>query len=161
MDVRFNIVGDGAERQALEGQAKRLGLEDRVVFFGSRSDVPALLNDFDVFVLASRHEGLPLTILEAMSSGLPVVATDVGSVGETVENGVNGFLVPPDRPKAIAEALDRLLRDSALRLRMGEAGRRRAVAEFSMAEAVRKHAALYMEILRRKAPGRALPEAVR
>jgi len=149
-NVRLHLVGDGPSRGALETQAGYLGLGRNVRFLGLRNDVPEWLRAMEVLVLGSATEGLPLTILEAMASGLPVVATSVGGVPEMVEDGVNGFLVPPEDPVALAAALERLVKDRDLRLRMGRKGREIAVKKFSLDIAVRKHEELYLKLLREK-----------
>ena len=149
-DVSFRLIGDGACRPDLERQAHELGIEDRVEFLGTRDDVPALLRDLDVFVLPSRTEGLPLSVLEAMASGLPVVATRVGSLHEIVREGRTGLLVEAMNPQALAAALERLVLDRALRLDMGREARRVAETEFSLKRAVEQHEALYLELLRKK-----------
>ena len=108
------IVGDGPERPALEAELRRLGIDDRVRLAGEQSDVRALLADADAFVLSSRSEGLPVSILEAMAAELPVVASRVGGVPELVVDGENGFLVPPGDPRELAAALERLVDDPDL-----------------------------------------------
>jgi len=144
------IVGDGPERERLERLAASLGIAQRVAFEGWQSDARDFLTTFDVFVLPSRFEGFPLVLLEAMLAGLPVVATDVGSVAEAVQDGETGLLVPPDDVQALNEALHTLLDDPDLRRKLGDAGRARAL-EFSPARMAREFEALYAEVLGRHA----------
>lgn len=146
-DVRLDLVGDGTLRDALTSQVSRLGLGERVAFLGSRDDVPELLHRLDLFVLPSRFEGLPLTVLEAMATGLPVVATRVGSLDEVVEEGRNGLLVPAEDPAALADALEKLVTDADLRERMGREGRTLAESTFSLSAAARRHEELYLRTL--------------
>ena len=117
---------------------------------GSRGDVPDLLARADVFVLASRSEGAPISILEAMAAGLPVVASDVGGVGELVVDGATGLLVPAGDPAALAAALERLLADPELRRRLGAAGRERARERFDLRAARDAHVSLYVRELERR-----------
>ncbi len=122
--ARLLVVGDGSERADLERQAAALGLGERVRFLGTRGDVAALLAASDAYVQPSLFEALPTSVLEAMAVGVPVVATAVGGTLELVQPGVNGLLVPPSDPAALAEALATLLDASAAdRARMGQAGR--------------------------------------
>ena len=146
-EVRVMIVGDGPERGALETRIAQLGLGDRVHLLGFRTDIPELLAGCDLFVLPSLFEGLPLSILEAMAAGKAVVATAIGGNDEAVVDGVTGLLVPPADPQALADALRTLLREPERRRRLGEAGRRRAEAEFSATAMVRRVAAVYDEVL--------------
>ena len=113
--VRALLVGGGPDRPAVEAAVRTLGLEHEVRLAGDRLDVPELLAGASVFVLASRSEGAPISILEAMAAGLPVIASDVGGVAELVVDGVTGRLVPPGDPAALAAALDDLLADAELR----------------------------------------------
>jgi glycosyltransferase involved in cell wall biosynthesis len=124
--LRVWLVGDGSERAALEVRARRLGLESSVQFLGFRDDVAELLQASDVFVLPSRYEAMPITILEAMASGLPCVVTDVGDNAELVEDGVRGKVVPREDPHALVEAMNELMLNPALRRTMGEAARHTA-----------------------------------
>jgi len=149
-DVRLDLVGDGSLRRQLEDQVSGLRLIKHVRFLGSRDDVAALLRAFDVFALASRFEGLPLTVLEAMAAGLPVVVTRVGSLHEAVEEERNGFIVPSEQPAQLAAALDKLVVDPSLRSRMGAAGRRMCEERFSLAAVAEQHQDLYERLLHAK-----------
>jgi len=142
-DCQLICVGDGPLRSETERFAAQHNLRDRVFFMGTRMDVPEILAASDIFVLASRWEGLPLSIIEAMLSGLSVVATSVGGVRELVEEGVTGLLVPPGDACSLAEALRKLLEDKSLRRQMGEAGRRRALERFTLERMIEEHRALY------------------
>jgi glycosyltransferase involved in cell wall biosynthesis len=141
------LVGDGPDRAAVEEEVRRYGLEPVVEVLGERNDVPELLAEADVFVLSSRSEGLPISILEAMAAGLPVVASDVGGVPEVVAEGETGLLVPPGDPQRLAEALGRLLGDPALRGRLGQAGRIRVAEHFDLAKVQQAHLDLYSRML--------------
>lgn len=145
--VRLAIVGEGGERTNLAGRIARLGLSDRVRLFGNRTDVPALLGEADVFVLSSVAEGMPGVVLEAMASGLPVVATRVGGTGELVVDGETGTLAPASDGSALTEALDRYARNPELRLEHGRAGRRRVESHFSLAAMLSAYTRLYDQLL--------------
>ncbi len=148
-----DLVGDGPLRRTVEEELRRLGLGATVRLLGEREDVATLLAQSDVFVLASRSEGLPLSILEAMAAGLPVVASRVGGVPELVVDGETGLLVRPGDPEQLAAALGRLLADELLRRRLGEAGRARAREHFDLDSVRRAHVDLY----RRELAKRGLP----
>jgi glycosyltransferase involved in cell wall biosynthesis len=130
--ARLIVVGDGPERPALEACAAALGLADVVRFTGYRADVRALLPACDIYVNTSTHEGVSLTILEAMAASLPVVATDAGGNREVVADGETGVLVPPRDPAACAGALAHLAADGERRKVMGRRGRERVVRQFSI-----------------------------
>jgi glycosyltransferase involved in cell wall biosynthesis len=149
------IVGEGPDRQRLETEIRRLGLERAVLLAGDRSDVADLLAGADVFVLSSTSEGLPLSILEAMAAALPVVASSVGGVPEAVKDGDTGLLVPPRDPVRLAAALERLLADPALRRRLGANGRERVREHFGLEAFQQAHVAVYRGELARV--GRAAP----
>ncbi len=154
-EARFLVVGDGGclgpggpdYRGQLEAMAGRLGIGERVVFAGFRTDVPELLQAVTVAVQPSLSEGLSNVVLEAMAAGLPVVATEVGGNGEMVEHGVSGLLVPPRDAGALAAAIGRLLAEPALARSLGAAGRRRAASCFSLAALQRNTTRLYREVL--------------
>jgi glycosyltransferase involved in cell wall biosynthesis len=144
------LVGDGPDRPALQAEVRRLGLQEVVTFAGTRDDVPDLLARADVFALSSRSEGAPVSILEAMAAGLPVVASRVGGVPELVVDGKTGLLVPPGDPGAMGSALGRLLADAGLRRRLGAAGRERALRRFDVRTQRRAHLDCYVRELTRR-----------
>jgi glycosyltransferase involved in cell wall biosynthesis len=119
----IDLIGDGPREPAMRRLAVKLGLGDRVRFHGALADPAPLLAQAQLFVLSSRSEAFPRSILEAFRAGLPVVASNVGGVGEAVTDGTNGLLVPPGDTPALAAALKRLIESGALRKSMGEAGR--------------------------------------
>lgn len=143
---RFRIViaGEGPLRSALEAQIARQGSGDVVQLLGHRGAVERLFAALDVYVLCSRSEGMPNTVLEAMASGVPVVSTQVGGADELVLDGHSGLLVPAARPDLLAEAIAKLIDDPALRRLMGEAGRRRATEAFSLAAMVGGYQSVYL-----------------
>jgi glycosyltransferase involved in cell wall biosynthesis len=144
---RLLLVGDGGQRGALEQRVSRLGVGDRVQMTGWVENPRAILADADLFVLPSRFEGFPLAVVEAMLAGLPVVAADVGSVGEAVIDDETGLLVEPDDVDALAAALQRLLGDADQRGRLGRAGRRLALARFTPDRMARAYMELYRELV--------------
>jgi sugar transferase (PEP-CTERM/EpsH1 system associated) len=152
--LRLVIVGDGPLRSRLQAEAESLGIAAEVTFTGARTDTPELLRGFDVFVLPSVNEGISNTILEAMATGLPVVASRVGGNPELVEDGLCGSLYDPAAPAALQQALLPYLTDPALRERHGRAARQRVVQNFSLDAMVRRYLAMYDELLARPtAPG--------
>jgi glycosyltransferase involved in cell wall biosynthesis len=144
--ARFVIVGDGERKAALVAQAGELGLQDRVVFAGFRTDLDRLVPAFDVFCLSSKMEGLGTSLLDAMCFGRPVVATDAGGIPEAVEDGVTGRVVPVQDPAALAAALVAVLTDPSLRARLGAAGRQRFESRFSADRMVDSTLAVYDEL---------------
>ncbi len=152
--LRLAMVGDGPLREDAAALLRAGGAEDLAWLPGSRDDVPAWLRGFDVFVLPSLAEGISNTILEAMASARPVVATRVGGNPELVVEGETGLLVPRADPGALAEALGRYLDDPALARRHGAAGRRRVEAVFGLDAMVTAYQAVYDGLRRRRAPSR-------
>jgi sugar transferase (PEP-CTERM/EpsH1 system associated) len=144
--ARLVLVGDGELRDDLTARAGDLGLSDRIVFLGSRHDVPELLGALDVFVLSSYTEGLAVTLLEAMAAGLPVVATDVGGNGEVVENGQTGLIVPPRDPDALSRAMRWMIEHGDEAGGMGKRGRWRVEERFSIGAMVRSYCERYDRI---------------
>lgn len=156
-DVVLNVAGDGPDRGRLADQAKRLGIEANVDFLGyqSQAQVRDLLQKTDVFVMASFAEGVPVVLMEAMAAGVPVVATQIAGIPELVEDGINGYLVPPGDAAAVARRTAQLLTDADLRDRLGSAGRAKVDAEFN----IHKEAARLVEVLTNALAGK--PSAVR
>ncbi len=143
------LAGDGAVRQDLEAQARRLGLDDHHVrFLGFRRDVPDLLAASDFFLLPSLTEGLPLSVLEAMAFGLPVVATPVGGIPEVVTPDREGLLIPVEDVHALAAAIARLTCNPSLRLQLGRAARERVQRDFSYDAMTSQYEELYTTLLR-------------
>ncbi len=149
-DFRLDLVGDGPARAELQALAKELGLTGHVRFLGERDDVSALLSAASVFVLSSLSEGVPLTLLEAMATGLPAVVTDVGGNREIVMPGETGLLVPPGSPPALAEAIRTLWTHPDQARRFGAAGRRRVEEAFDIRHVAARYESLYRELLDRK-----------
>jgi L-malate glycosyltransferase len=148
-DLRLVLVGDGPEREKIQAEIDRLAVADRVLMLGTRHDVAELLRAADIFLLTSISEGIPVTILEAMAAGLPVVATQVGGVPEIVRHEHSGLLAPPGDDAELAKALVRLATDPGLRQRMGDFGRQRAREEFSQERMHAAYRAIYEEMLGR------------
>jgi glycosyltransferase involved in cell wall biosynthesis len=137
------MVGDGSQRAEVETALAQSGCADCAWLPGMRADVDRAFRAFDVFALPSLGEGISNTILEAMASGLPVVATRVGGNAELVGDGETGILVPRAEPMAMAQALRAYVDDTPLRLRHGAAGRIRAEAEFSLTRMAANYMAVY------------------
>lgn len=127
----------------LRARISALGIRDAVIIHGESANLHELLPGIDVVTLASRNEGTPTVLMEAMACGVPVVATDVGGVSDVVVDGVTGFLVPPSDQRAFASALVSLLSDPAVASRMGAAGRARAIAKFSVERSLEAHLRAY------------------
>lgn len=145
VDFSLVLVGDGPQRGRLERLAAELQLPAR--FLGARSDVPALLAAADIVVLASLHEGLSNSLLEAMAAGKPVVATDVGGNREALDEA--GLIVPPADTVGLASAMERLLRNPELARRLGDLARRRASTVFPIGAMVDQHIEIYESLYRR------------
>jgi glycosyltransferase involved in cell wall biosynthesis len=137
------LVGQGELESSLRAEVASRNLETHVRFLGFRSDVPALLSLFDVFVLPSLSEGLSMALLEAMAAGNPVVATRVGGNPELVLDADTGFLVGAESPDSISDKVVRILQDKALAARMGESGRRRVREKFSFRAMVDRYQGYY------------------
>jgi glycosyltransferase involved in cell wall biosynthesis len=144
------LVGGGELENAVREQVAGLGLQERVRFLGVRADVADILRASDVFVLSSRVEGNPMSVMEAMAAGLPVVSTAVGGVPELVREGVTGLLVPSEDAGALAQAMQALVDDPVRRQAMGAAARQHAVAHFDIRHTVRGYEQLYETLLCRE-----------
>ncbi len=144
--VKALIIGDGQDRARLEGFCREKGLSDHVVFLGHQEKIADYYQVLDLLVLPSLSEGLPNTVLEAMSFGVPVLATAVGGVPEIIQNG-NGMMVPPNDPEALAERMIELLSDDALRQAIGLKGKKSLYPRFAPENRVRQIVSLYEELL--------------
>ncbi len=149
--MRLLLVGDGPERDTIERTVAELALRDAVTLLGKRGDVERVLAAGDLVVLSSfdRVETFPMSLLEGMASGLPVVATRVGSVAEMVSEGENGFLVAPGDDAAFAEALSLLAEDPSLRLKFGKRSQERVRSEFPREKMVKERQALFEKVAKR------------
>ena len=141
--VNFRVAGEGEQRDQLERAIERAGLAQRLLLPGVARDVPGFLGSLDVAVLPSRAEGMSNALLEYMAAGRPIVATSVGGNAELIEDGVQGLLVPPEDPEALARAIGQLITDRALACRLGAAARRRARERFSREAMVRRFENFY------------------
>lgn len=141
------IAGEGPERAALEADIARRGLKEQVRLLGWRGDIPSLLRAADLFVLSSLWEGMPNVVLEAMSAGVPVVATDVEGVRELIPGDDTGLLVPAGAPSALAAEIGRVLTDPALARRLGTAGQQRARKHFPWDRTVDGFVTLWRRLL--------------
>jgi glycosyltransferase involved in cell wall biosynthesis len=145
------MIGDGPELSGLREVAADLGLEELTEFTGAVNGVDAWYRKFDLFVMSSVQEGLPLALLEAMSYAIPCVATDVGAIGAALENGLEGTIVPPGDPQILAAAIDRYFDEPVLRTTHGDAARSRVRRDFSIESAAKRHLDLYRKLLDEKA----------
>ena len=136
-------------RSSLSAQARDRGIAERVHLLGLRKDIAAILASADVFVLPSLSEGLPLALLEAMFAGCPIVASDVGDVADALADGESGVLVQAGDPRALAAAIDGLLRNQERARELGQRARRRAAAEYDVSQMVRRYVDVYEELLER------------
>ena len=128
--LRVDIVGDGDLREGLEAQSRELGLEETVRFLGQRNDVHARMRGFDCYVLSSVVEGMPNALLEAMALGRPVVTTSAGGSAEVVVDGESGMVVPPKDADALADAIERVLREELLAERLSRGAVARVRSHF-------------------------------
>lgn len=147
----LDLVGDGPLEEEMRRLASQLGLAERVRFLGYVADPAPVLAGAQVFVLSSRSEAFPRSVLEALRAGLPVVASAVGGVGEAVTDGINGLLVPAGNPELLAAALERLLADAPLRKSMGARARAAYERRFRLKYMVDSTAAIYATLLGRTA----------
>jgi glycosyltransferase involved in cell wall biosynthesis len=146
-DARLLLAGEGPERPRLEEEARRLGLDGRVIFLGQREDIPTVLAALDLFAFPSLWEGMPMALLEAMLLERPVVAARGVGVDEAVTDGVTGLLVAPRDSAATAGALLRLLRDPREAARLGEAARRRVLDRYALGRVATEFDRLYRRVL--------------
>jgi glycosyltransferase involved in cell wall biosynthesis len=150
IDAVLCMVGDGPDRDSVEHLASELGVVRHCLFPGYQEEIGRFFAAFDAFVLPSGNEGTPVTAIESLASGCPVVATRVGGVPDVVQDGVDGFLVEPADLEALADRLARLAGDLELRVQMGAAGRERVLPRYSVERLIDDVDDLYRRLLERK-----------
>ena len=146
-DVRFSILGSGPDEMMLKAQARTLGLDGCFAIHAPAEDPTAYYRSLDVYLNTSESEGLPLSILEAMANGIPVVAAGIGGIPEIITHGVNGLLVGSDTPQDFAGSCAQLLADPATRERLGHEARTRVVSAFSAERMAERYIDVYRDIL--------------
>jgi glycosyltransferase involved in cell wall biosynthesis len=146
------IIGEGPERQALQTMANDAGLSGRILFAGYRKQAFQYLKHFDVFVLPSLTEGLPITILEAMQAEVPIIATRVGGIPVALENGKSGILVEPGNPNALADAVTRVWSDPQGAAERGKLARESALKKYSSRRMAEDYLRVYERVLREGGP---------
>jgi L-malate glycosyltransferase len=151
-DLVVLLVGAGRQEEALRRQVRELKLENTVQFLGTRRDLPEIFRALDIFVQPSLWEGLPLALLKAMGAGLPVVATRVSGSREAIADGVNGCLVAPGDPEALARAILKLHQQPGARRGLGDAARGTAAARYSLEAMLHRLEELYLDLWRRANP---------
>ena len=148
LDTKILIVGDGPLRERLEALSKELGVRDNVIFTGFRSDIKELLSAVDLLVIPSLLEGFPMVTLETMAMAKPIIATNIDGITEQITDGVDGILVPPKNPSALAKAVIRVLNDKETARNMGLAARKKVEQEFSVGKMVAETEKVYMSLLK-------------
>lgn len=148
-DLPWNLqlVGDGPFQEEIKMLARGYGLEDRIQYLGRRQDIPEILDSADVFVLTTNWEGFPRSILEAMRAGLPVIATEVAGIPESVKDQVTGYLVPPGDSELVSQRIRQLLESEDLRKKLGAKGREHFEANFTFEKMANATLDLYTEIV--------------
>lgn len=147
-NIKLTVVGDGPDRQMLEAQTADWGLSEQVEFVGyqSQAAVREYLQQTDAFVLPSFAEGVPVVLMEAMMSGVPVVATQIAGVSELVTDGESGFLVPPSNVEILCDRIQTLLADGSLRQRLGTNGATKVRQDFDISKEAEKLARIMAEV---------------
>jgi glycosyltransferase involved in cell wall biosynthesis len=151
--VRFLFVGEGPGRQRIEGEIRRRKMEDFFLMTGHRKDMPEIISITDIGVISSQAEGVPQFLLQAMAMARPMVATKVGGIPEIVAPEVNGLLIPPEDPAALAQAVIRLLDDQALAERLGEKARKLIEEKYSAAGMAEEVYRVYLKVFKEKKSG--------
>jgi glycosyltransferase involved in cell wall biosynthesis len=142
-----DFIGDGPLQHEMEEKSEQLGIADRVTFWGYQSDVAFYLNKAHIFTLISNWEGFPCSILEAMRAGLPIIASDVGGVSESIQDGKNGFLIPRGDVTLLRNRLQLLINDPVLRKKMGTNSRKKYMQSFTFEKMAEKTLAVYHEAI--------------
>ena len=144
--VKVLLVGDGVLKKNLEDLTERLELKDRIIFTGFRSDIKDILSTVDLLVIPSLQEGFPMITLEAMAMAKPIIATNIDGITEQITDGVNGILVPPKDPSALAKAIIKVINDKELAMTMGLAARKKVEQEFSVEKMVSETEKVYQSL---------------
>ncbi|NQT22672.1 MAG: glycosyltransferase [Candidatus Omnitrophica bacterium] len=147
LKCKLLIIGDGALKNELVRYANMIGIIRNTLFLGLREDIPELLSVLDVFALTSFSEGISLVLLEAMASGKPIVATDVGGNSELIENGINGFLVSSGDVEAVAASILKILNDDRLSRKMSAANQKKAFMQFDISRMCSEYEKLYESMI--------------
>ena len=145
-DVHFLLVGKGSYERELRALATSLGLDDRFHFAGERDDVPGILALIDVFVMTSRWEAMPYSLLEAMGAGRAIVLTRIAGLEKVVENGRAGVIIPPEDPEAACREVTGLLDDAARRAALAAAARDIAARNYRLGDSIRQIEQVYSEV---------------
>ena len=145
-EIRFVLAGEGPERTKLEKAIRESGLEKQFILKGHQDNMDDFYRELDIYINTSVHEGIPMTILEAMARGLPIIAPKVGGIPEVVQDEVEGFLIQGRDPLAFAEKCLLLYKDKALRNRVSQAARDRAISDFSVERMTRKYLDIYHQM---------------
>ncbi len=146
--IHVDFFGTGPNLENTRNLAITLGIDKQVTFWGDRTDVAERLADYQAFVLSTHYEGLPISILEAMRAGLPIIASHVGGIPEEVIKGETGILIPPRDPASLAAAIEQLFASPNLRTRMGAAARQKFLTEFTLERMVTETEKLYHQVIR-------------
>jgi glycosyltransferase involved in cell wall biosynthesis len=146
--IRFELAGDGPELRTVQTMIQTYGLEERVLLRGFVKDMGAFYQGLDLYLNTSVHEGIPISVLEAMAYRLPIIAPKVGGLSEIIEDGMDGYLVENRSPKAFAEKCLQLFDDRNLREQMAIAAREKVIKEFSVEQMARRYYHLYLDIVR-------------
>ena len=152
-EVTFLLVGDGHLMEGLINQASTMGIKKKIIFTGWRSDIPSLINIFDIFALPSLNEGMGRVLVEAMAMGKPIVASNVGGILDLVKDGVNGILFSQGDADAMAEAIIKLLMDREPARKMGEEGKRRVYPAYDLSTMIKNIEQLYKHLLEGESKG--------
>jgi glycosyltransferase involved in cell wall biosynthesis len=147
-EAKFLFVGDGLLRERLEALSEELRVRDNLIFTGFRSDIKEILSAIDILVIPSLLEGFPMITLEAMAMAKPIIATNIDGITEQITDGVNGILVPPKDPSALARAVIRVLNDKELARTMGLSAREKVEQEFSVEKMVAESEEVYLSLLK-------------
>jgi sugar transferase (PEP-CTERM/EpsH1 system associated) len=146
-DTVLLTIGDGPFKDELKSFVMECKLEKHIMFLGTRDDIPRLLSIIDVFVICSSSEGLPLTLLEAMAAGKPIVATYVGGIPEIIEHDIDGLLIPPHNTEALSDAIMKLLRNTEKARLLGIMAKRKFEKNFSLSLMVKKYEEVYESLM--------------